>query len=62
MLALLRERVQAAKAKGRDVAEAEKLLAVDDAVCCADLTYTSDPKQLLEARRQVARWIVRLGG
>jgi len=61
MLALLRDRVRAAKAKGKDVAEAEKLLAIDDGVCKADVTYTADPRRLLDARQRAAEWIVRLG-
>jgi hypothetical protein len=67
MLALLRERVNAAKAKGADVSAAEKLLAIGDAICRADLTqsppawvYPSDPQRLLDARGQIAQAISRL--
>jgi hypothetical protein len=61
MLAILRDRAARARAKGRDVSAAEKRLALDEAVCRPDLTYTSDPGVLLEARRQVAECIERLG-
>jgi len=61
MLALLRERAARAKAQGRGVAGAEKLLAIDPAVCRPDLTYTSDPQAILKARREIARGIVGLG-
>ncbi|MCX5671289.1 MAG: DUF6067 family protein [Planctomycetota bacterium] len=61
MLALLRERAARAKAQGRNVSAAEKLLAVDPAVCRPDLTYTSDPQVILKARREIARCIVGLG-
>ena len=60
MLALLRDTVGRAKAKGIAVSAAEKLLAIDDAVCRDDLSYTSDPQRLLATRRQIAECLVQL--
>jgi hypothetical protein len=60
LLAILKDRVARAKAAGRDVSEAQRLLAVED-VCRADLTYSADPSRLLDVRRRAAAWIERLG-
>jgi hypothetical protein len=60
LLALLKARVATAKAAGRDVAAAEKLLSLDG-VCEEDLSYTPDPQALLAARERVAEAVVALG-
>ncbi len=62
MLGLLQERVGLAKAQGKNMAAVERLLAIDEKVCRADLTYTSNPAVLAAARRQIAQCLVQLGG
>lgn len=57
-LAILKRRLEG---KGGKVADAAReLLAISDAICKRDLTYTNDPKSLLEARRRIAEAIERL--
>ncbi len=60
MLARLRDAATQAKAKGEDVAAAERLLAINDDVCREDLAYTAEPQTLLTARRQIAECLQRL--
>jgi hypothetical protein len=64
-LRLLRQRVEAAEKRGvrsAALARARALLAVPDAICKDMVTFSRDPRPLLERREQVARAIEALGG
>ena len=57
-LAILKRRLKGKQ--GKDAEVARKLLEISDAICKRDLTYTDDPKKLLEARRRIAEAIEKL--
>jgi len=58
-LAILKRRLDARA--GRAAKGARKLIEISDDVCREDLTFTDDPKVLLEARRKIAEAIEALG-
>lgn len=57
-LAILQRRLKGRTGRAAD--QARKLLEVSDKICRRDLSYTTDPKVILDARRQVALAIEKL--